>query len=470
MPSPAGHASRLLPVISGPVSLVSAQGKDLSGLEFLPAEVQGGNFFESIFNGCKITKVQARQSVFQHTEFTEAVIADCLFEDTSFDHSDFVLSTISRTIFVRCSFQNAEWRDATFDGVQFRQCIFRNTTVSLVHFRACEFDDASAANLVGASKRFCLFSDTRFRLPDNAIEFLQVNYGIEGGAARALPNLAGDDPFFGLAVRRYTGQLTDRDFYRLVLAAFGVIASNSPNRERLRLRYLSEICRTAISENLLSVFTIKLLDGALAKYAEGARNGDQGLQIFGLILAVRMALRDRMATIEQELVEVPEFAGRNAVLRLEFENNYSARLIGAYLGQMRSFCDIAPDDLRVHSVEKGSTIVEAVLGATAPLQAIFRFVRYSLAGATTMLSEASRLRRSYQKLRAAGQSRSKGPPKNKRGRPRRDERAAATKNSVDVIVGRGTDETRKIEVFVDQAKEQIFVVGGRVRVTVSYGA
>ena len=95
-------AANLLTVVAGPVVLKDVQSKDLSGLEFLPAEIPGGNFFESIFNGCRIRKLQARQSVFQHTEFTEASITNCLFEDTSFDHSDFVLATVNNTVFTRC--------------------------------------------------------------------------------------------------------------------------------------------------------------------------------------------------------------------------------------------------------------------------------------------------------------------------------------------------------------------------------
>ena len=106
--------------------------------------------------------------------------------------------------------------------------------------------------MVGASKRFCLFSSTVFRLPLDQLDFLKVNFGIEGLPPIDLPEARKDDPLFELAIRRYAGQLTDQDFYRLVLDAFGRIAIAPPNGERLRLRYLTEICRVLIGENALS--------------------------------------------------------------------------------------------------------------------------------------------------------------------------------------------------------------------------
>jgi hypothetical protein len=458
-------SSTSLSIVAGPISLVSSQGKDLSGSEFLPSEIHGGNFFEAIFNGCRFNGIQARQSVFQHTEFTEASLRDCVFEDTSFDHSDFVLSTVTDTVFVRCSFQNAEWRDAVFERVQFRQCIFRNTTVSLVHFRSCDFDDASAANLVGASKRYCLFSATSFRLPPGEISFLKANFGIEHNDCIELP-ATGDDPLFEMAVRRYARRLSEQDFYHLVRAAFARITASPPHAERLRLRYLAEVCRMLIREKMLSVFTIKLLDTALAKEAERARDSEQGLQIFGLILAVRVSLRERVATLEHELTDIPERMDGKAAIAFEFENTYQRRQVDLYLAQMATFCHLRATDLKVRDIRSGSTFVDAVLAASAPLREIVRFIRYSLATASVVLREARKVRKSYQKL-ASGEMRRSSPRKRARKPTRHPESLSAPK-TIDAIVGRGSEETKQIEIFVDQSKEQIFVVGGRVRVTVSY--
>ena len=134
-------------------SLVARQGADYSGQDFGAEVIRCQSFFESIFNGCSLTGIHASQSIFQHTEFTEAQFDGCTFQDSSFDHSDFVLADLRNCRFVRCSFQNAEWRDSVFNNVVFEQCIFRNTTSSLVRFNDCSFDGASAANFVGPSKR-----------------------------------------------------------------------------------------------------------------------------------------------------------------------------------------------------------------------------------------------------------------------------------------------------------------------------
>jgi uncharacterized protein YjbI with pentapeptide repeats len=187
--------------------LAGVQGKDFSGLDFVDISVDGQNFFESIFNGGEFREVRATQSIFQHTEFTEANLSNCVFEDTSFDHSDFVLTTISGSEFARCSFQNAEWRDTTFEGVSFRQCIFRNTTTSLAHFTRCSFDDASASSFIGRSKRFSIFSESNFRLPNQHIDFLRTNLGIRSQEPFSAAKFGDQDPLFNLSLLFYTDEL-----------------------------------------------------------------------------------------------------------------------------------------------------------------------------------------------------------------------------------------------------------------------
>lgn len=465
-----GHQEAHLAVVPGVVSLSNAQGKDLSGLEIAQTEVKGGNFFEAIFNGCRIHGIRAYQSVFQHTEFTEASITDCAFEDTSFDHSDFVLSTISNTVFVRCSFQNAEWRDAKFENVQFRQCIFRNTTVSLVHFRLCQFDDASAANLVGPSKRFCLFSSTDFRLPVGEIEFLRTNFGIIGGPDVDVIDHTPGDSLFELSRRQYAGRLTEHEFYRLVMAGFEQIANSRPNSERLRLRYLIEICRIAIQERLLSVFAIRLLERTLTKRFEKVHGTEEKLLLFGLIAVLRMEVSDRRTAIERELDDVPEVAPTDVEFAFEFENTYSEKPIRTYLHQLTSFAGLRATQLRVKSIRQGSTLVNAVLTAAASLREVIRFVRYSLSSATVVLGEMKKVQKGYRELSNG----TKAPAQKKRAsaakRGRRADTTTVDRRRADAVVKTDAGESPRIDIFVDQAKEQVFVVGGRVRITVSYAA
>jgi len=465
-----GRQDSQLAVVPGVVSLSNAHGKDLSGLEIAPTQVKGGNFFEAIFNGCRMNGIQAHQSVFQHTEFTEASITDSAFEDTSFDHSDFVLSTISNTVFVRCSFQNAEWRDAKFENVQFRQCIFRNTTVSLVHFRSCQFDDASAANLVGPSKRFCLFSSTDFRLPAGDVEFLRTNFGIVGGPEIDGSEDADGDPLFELSRRHYAGHLTEHEFYRLVMVGFEQIANSRPNSERLRLRYLIEICRIAIQERLFSVFAIRLLERTLTKRFEKVRGTEEKLLLFGLIAILRMESSERRAAIERELDSVPEVAPADVEFAFEFENTYSEKPIRTYLRQLASFAGLRATQLRVRSIRQGSTLVDAILTAAASFREAVRFVRYSISSATVVLGEVKKVQKDYRKLGNGSKAPSRKTTASAAKRVRRADTKTTDRTRIDAVVGTDSRESQQIDIFVDQAKEQVFIVGGRVRVTVSYVA
>jgi len=284
--------------------LAGAQGKDFSGSDFSELVIDGQNFFESIFNGCVFKNTKASQSVFQHTEFTEAKFLRCDFKDSSFDHSDFVLSEIRNCEFSSCSFQNAEWRDSLFFDVRFRQCIFRNTTTSLAQFFNCSFDAASAASYVGASKRFSLYSETEFFLPAEHINFLQLNFGIQSHSVPpSAASIYENDPFFALSLARYYRVLNAERFCMLLLEVVSKSVSEQGIPYRLRMGYIKGICKVMLEERFLSVFAMKFLENKLLSIASILTQRDLVLEVMGVLFALRVAMHDRMESIEEEIHE-----------------------------------------------------------------------------------------------------------------------------------------------------------------------
>lgn len=461
-----------------PDGLAGAQGKDFSGLDFRDLSIEGQNFFESIFNGCSFEDVRASQSVFQHAEFTETRFSDCTFEDTSFDHSDFVLTSISGTEFVRCSFQNAEWRDAEFDNVKFRQCIFRNTTTSLTRFRRCSFDEPSAASFVGASKRFSLFSETGFRLPHQHINFLRHNFGIRSQEVPSGISPPAQDPLFQLSLSHYSGLLTAEQFYHLILEALSQITGGDAGPQRLRLRYISGICKLLLDENFLSVFALQLLEGELSRVVSVIHDRDQSLDLIGLILTIRVALRERLMAVEEEASGFREVIPSKLRLQLEFENTYQRASIEEYKNQLAAFCGLSPGAVSLISFRTGSTFAEVVIATAAFVPDIVRFVKYSLSFATVTLLQVGKLRDAYRSLTAGGAKPSKalkavkGAKARKSispsgGRARKGRKELPSESVVKEIAGEKLESAKPVEVFVDTAGERVLVVGGKIRVIIS---
>ena len=379
--------------------LIGAQGKDFSGMDFRDLSIQGQNFFESMFNGCFFSGVQASQSIFQHAEFTETHFSGCVFEGTSFDHSDFVLANFKNCQFVSCSFQNGEWRDTVFDGVQFLQCIFRNTTTSLAHFIRCSLDDSSAASFVGSSKRFSLFSGTEFRLPHEHVDFLQTNFGLL--SATELPGAftaESDNPFFELALRRYAGTLTSKQFYHLLLRALCELIATQGAPNRLRLRYLSEICKLCMDEQFLSVFAIQLLENAFSQKASLIDDRDQVLELLSLVLALRVGLRERVAGVDEQLSDIPRLPSSEVRLKLEFDHTYTRTTIEDYMDQMASYCRLPKKQILIEGIRPGSTIVDILITGSAYVGDLFRFLKYSLSLATVTVNQADKLKKAYSGL------------------------------------------------------------------------
>ena len=462
-------------VVGGPKGyesqLAATQEKDQSGHDFGKASIQGQNFFEFIFNGCSFNGLRAAQSIFQHAEFTEARFSNCVFEDASFDHSDFVLADIEDSQFVRCSFQNAEWRDTLFENVNFRQCIFRNTTTSLTRFISCDFDEASATTFVGPSKRFSVFSNTKFVLPPSQLSFLQANFGITGPrSSPQIPSLI-EDPLFELSLRRYSGIMASVDLYQLLLRALGEILSIRHTAQRLRLKYLAEVCKVCLEEQVLSVFAIQLLERALSRNASGVQNRDHALELMSLLLTVRTALRESVVSIEKDLAQVTPALARNVRLKMEFDHCYEQPTIENYLQQLTTYCRLPSDGIVIERLHSGSTILDAVIAGSVYVADICRFVRYSLSLATVSIKQAGQLRREYSHLTKATSRRKKVARVVASGISARKQLQVPSAESVSKeLVGAKLENSKAIEVFVDTMNERVLVVDGRVRVTITLGS
>jgi uncharacterized protein YjbI with pentapeptide repeats len=450
--------------------LVAGQGTDFSGRDFGGESVQGGNFFESIFNGCSFTGIQATQSVFQHAEFTETQFAGCTFQDSSFDHSDFVLANLQDCRFVRCSFQNAEWRDSIFSAVSFEQCIFRNTTTSLTRFIDCSFDDASAANFIGPSKRFSVFSRTQFHLPEGQMEFLRTNFGLTSSqAVRSWE--PSEDPLFQVSLRYYVGTLTSRVFYRQLSAALDELTAPNENPHLLRMQYVCAICRSLIDEDFLSVFTIQFLDATVSSRASDLRDRRQMLEIMSLALGLRVALRDEIALIDQELSHVADSSGRELSLRMEFQNTYQRSDVIDYLAQMAAYCHISAANIRIEDFHQGSTFIDALVAAGTQLAEVFRFIRYSLSLATVTVSQAGKLKKECDRLSNNPKGERRRAPAQSRNAAVRASKgnhlASARRDVSKEVMGFRSEAVKSIEVFVDTANERVLVLDGRVQVTIT---
>lgn len=448
-------------------TLSSAQGRDFSGQDFAGEVVHGGNFFESIFNGCSFTGMQASQSVFQHTEFTETQFDGCTFRDSSFDHSDFVMANLRDCRFIRCSFQNAEWRDTDFNGVAFEQCIFRNTTTSLINFVECVFDDASAGNFAGSSKRFTVFSQTQFRLAAKQLQFLQTSFGITGSLK--VPLQDGGDPLLRLSAAYYSGSLTSSLFYKYFSAALNEIADSPESPHVLRIRYICAICRSLVTENFLSVFALQFLQDAISRRASQLPNERQMLEIVSLALGLRVSVRERIAAIDRDAAELAGIFANSVNLRMQFEHTYNREALADYMGQLGSFCQISPGDIRIEKYRCGSTFVDVLIGAGTQISELFRFIRYSLSLATVAISQAGKLRKEYNRLARGATNARIGKSSQRRSRATRAPKMISTGQEVrEELVGKKSKETKSIEVLVDTANERVLVLDGRVQVTITF--
>jgi hypothetical protein len=241
------------------------------------------------------------------------------------------------------------------------------------------------------------------------------------------------------------------------------------------MKYLSEIFKVCLEEQTLSVFGIQLLERALSRNATGVNDRDHALELLSLLLAVRASLRERISSVEREVKDLPEFSGGYLRIRLEFDQNHQRASIDDYTVQMATYCHLSEDKLILESLQSGSTLVDLLITGSTCLADVFRFIRYSLSFATVAIMQAGRLKREYSRL-------SEGPVKRKSKKTARvmaagnstGKRRAISEPSVanvtKEIIGVRLETAKPIEVFVDAMKEQVLIVDGRVRVTITLGA
>jgi hypothetical protein len=444
------------------------QGRDFSAADILNASSDGQNFFESIFNGCTFDGFHARQCIFQHAEFTEARFTGCVFEDTSFDHSDFVVAELSDSTFIRCSFQNAEWRDSLLQNVRFQQCIFRNTTTSLAHFSGCYFDDASAVSFVGPSKRYSIFCKTRFPLGSGQLAFLRTNFGVTSETSGHALETDTQDPLFAMAVDYYYGVASSARFYGSVCRAFAQLSTQTTRSYPLKLRYVFDICKFYVHGNLLSIFAIQYLETTLSRKATELASRDQGIQLLSLIIDLRVSLRERILRVEDELSEIPPVESAGIRISMHFERSFSRAEFDQYVHGLATYCGLTEAGLSITRFANGSTFADIVISGSTMLTDVLRYLRYSLSLATITLAHTMKLRKLLLSCpnRAKPQALiTKRSPSAKAVRKRKlDARSAAVTSE---IIGARPKGIRPIEIFVDKANEQVLIIDGNVKVTVS---
>jgi Pentapeptide repeats (9 copies) len=378
------------------------KGKDFSGSEVIQSQFRQRNFFEAIFNGCNIRGVMAQECVFQHTEFTESHVIDSTFEDTSFDHSDFVLSLLRKVRFIRCTFQNAEWRDTLFDHVEFRQCVFRNTTASLLQFRQCRFDPISSNSFVGPSKRFNTFGDCVFDLQPDQVDFLRTNFGLYlSDPVRELQG-GGRDAMFALSLYEAEGSLSAKTFAGLLNDELQrVLAEVMPGRV-LSLRHLVAITRLLVEQNRFSVLAIQYLHERISSLAVHASDQNALLELASLLMALQLALRERMDTVSLELAQLPQIKATQLCCTVVFASNVDSESARRYVDMVCSLASIDLAHVTIRSVRPGSTVVDFLVAAPVFIPILVRAIKYSLASATLILKEATALKRQIIRYRSTG--------------------------------------------------------------------
>lgn len=446
------------------------RGADLSGTDLDGLKARDYNFFEAIFNGCRIERWRVAESVFQHAEFSETSFRDCTFEESSFDHSDFVSSTIENCSFIRCTFQNAEWRDAIFIGVKFRQCVFRNTTSSLARFVDCDFDRSSSSSFVSPSKRFNLFSDTKFHLEAENIDFLRTSFGIVGD--EPVSSHAIDDPLFSLSVERYNRDLRPATAVRKVLAALEPLIAAQPLPSPFRLRYALAIARQLIDERELSLLAVKYFHDQMQVLLNAVRDSSVLLEVLGFIATLRISIAEQLAAIDRLMSNVdPE--GTVTRCELTFALDFPRHSLDDFVDTLAVFSNIENHNLSLRTYYIASTFAEIVLAATAPILTFLRFLHAALANAEVIVKDVKKLKQDSTGNDLAGtalvpsrrpavvQPRRKSPATRQRSK-------ASTKLSVDPAVALrsepvGADD---IQVVVRVAREKVLAVGGPVRVVV----
>jgi hypothetical protein len=226
------------------------------------------------------------------------------------------------------------------------------------------------------------------------------------------------------------------------------------------------------------VFAIQFLETELSQIVSIVQDQNLSLELIGLLLTIRVTLRERIMAIEVEVSEFQKLAPSRLRLKLELENTYQRASIEEYITQLAAFCGLSRNDVIVESVRPGSTFAEVAVAVVAFVPDIVRFVKYSLSFATVTLLQIGKLRDAYKSLTTSGQKSAKAvkaakPAKAAKTVARSGRSARKSGNELQLtsvakeIAGDKLDSARPVEIFVDTVGERVLIVGGKARVTIS---
>src|SRR6266852_3589650 len=175
---------------------------------------------------------------------------------------------------------------------------------------------------------------------------------------------------------------------------------------------------------------------------------EQALELISLILTLRVALRERVANVEEEVSSFSDLRPSQLRLQMEFDNTYERESIDEYANQMATYCRLPRNNVVLESVRKGSTVVELFVAASAFVPDVFRFIKYSLSFATISLVQARKVREAYGRLVSDNPKPEKAVTQVARSRrPSAAKRRAQPSGIVtNEIIGARSDDTKPIEI------------------------
>lgn len=352
---------------------------DFSGIDAKNLFLKSLNFQESVFNGAYFTEVHFTNCNLNHTEFTEARFVNCKFTDCLMDYSDFVYSQIQNCSFENCSFKHVEWRESNFESIKVSNAIFHNSTISLCRFKDFDFDTNSSESFCGASKRFNVFSQGKFILPTQKVDFLKTNFGIlrEDDATRfKISPKHNSESLLRLSVAKFNDALTTQSFVSYITDTIQSLIDGHVKNQLQKVKYLILVCKNVIDEGLVSIFGLQYLINSLNALAKQIRDSQIFMEIVDLIMFLKTHQYKTIASYESLNNDYDEFYG--LICRFELSKTYSKSDVKKYLSMMCDFLNIPLKSIKQLNIKRGSTIFEFVINHSVQLGGLLIFVNFSL--------------------------------------------------------------------------------------------
>jgi hypothetical protein len=212
---------------------------------------------------------------------------------------------------------------------------------------------------------------------------------------------------------------------------------------------------------------MQLLERRLSEEAHVISDRSHLLEIFGLIVTINAAINERISEIDRESSDLKQIGPSSLRINIAFERNYDRESVQQYAHQLADYCGIGGEGIRIDNFRTGSTLADFLITAPALVLDVFRFLRYSLPLATVSLIQAKKLKAAVTDLSKPAAAtktvrRSRGRKKAS-GASKRE--LSLSKNSVMGAVL--SEEAAQIQIHVDAVKEQVLLVDGKVRITIS---